>query len=183
MPDYQRLSKTIAFALRHKPWLYELELDAEGWTTVESLLAALAESRHDWQALTEADLHKMIRRADKQRFEIRDGRIRALYGHSLANSVHKTPTIPPPKLFHGTTQHALTQILAEGLHPMRRQFVHFSMDLSLAQAVAQRHSQQTVMLSIAAERAYTKGVQFYRGNEKVWLADFVPPEFIEVMSV
>jgi len=32
--DLVRLSKTVAHALRHEPWLYELELDEEGWTPV-----------------------------------------------------------------------------------------------------------------------------------------------------
>jgi RNA:NAD 2'-phosphotransferase (TPT1/KptA family) len=27
--------------------------------------------------------------------------------------------------------------------------------------------------------AHTNGVAFYLGNDAVWLADFVPPEFIE----
>jgi len=39
--DYKRLSKTISHALRHRPEIYGLELDAEGWTPVEDLLAAL----------------------------------------------------------------------------------------------------------------------------------------------
>ena len=30
--DHRELSKTISHALRHEPWLYELELDDEGWT-------------------------------------------------------------------------------------------------------------------------------------------------------
>ncbi len=32
------LSKTIAHALRHAPWLYELELDGEGWVPLDSLV-------------------------------------------------------------------------------------------------------------------------------------------------
>jgi len=30
------------------------------------------------------------------------------------------------------------------------------------------------------DQAHRNGVTFYEGNEKVWLADFVPPEFIEI---
>ncbi|HZX88363.1 MAG TPA: RNA 2'-phosphotransferase [Reyranella sp.] len=35
------LSRAVSHALRHEPWLYELELDEEGWTSVDALIAAL----------------------------------------------------------------------------------------------------------------------------------------------
>ena len=33
-----QLSKEISYALRHAPWEYELELDDNGWVSVEQLL-------------------------------------------------------------------------------------------------------------------------------------------------
>lgn len=33
MTDLPKLSRAVSHALRHEPWLYELELDGEGWTT------------------------------------------------------------------------------------------------------------------------------------------------------
>ena len=35
-----QLSKTVSHALRHEPWLYELELDDDGWVSVEAMLGA-----------------------------------------------------------------------------------------------------------------------------------------------
>ena len=32
--DLTQISRVVSHALRHEPWLYELELDAEGWTEV-----------------------------------------------------------------------------------------------------------------------------------------------------
>ncbi len=81
--DYKRLSKTISHALRHRPEVYGLELDAEGWTPVDDLLAALRTRRPVWRNLSDADLDEMMAQADKQRFEKRDARIRAFYGHSM----------------------------------------------------------------------------------------------------
>jgi hypothetical protein len=39
------LSRAVSHALRHEPWLYELELDAEGWASVKSVLIALGKQR------------------------------------------------------------------------------------------------------------------------------------------
>ncbi|NTW40943.1 MAG: RNA 2'-phosphotransferase, partial [Cellulomonadaceae bacterium] len=35
------LSRVVSHALRHEPWLYELELDEAGWVSVQSLVEAL----------------------------------------------------------------------------------------------------------------------------------------------
>ena len=61
--EYSRLSRVLSHALRHEPWLYELELDADGWVAVEAVLAALREERADWRDLAETDLAEMMRRA------------------------------------------------------------------------------------------------------------------------
>jgi len=184
--DDVKLSRTVAHALRHKPWLYELELDDEGWVPVEALLAALRQRRGAWADLTEEHLAGMIARADKQRYELREGKIRALYGHSLKHRLAKTPAEPPEFLYHGTPTRAVQAILAQGLKPMGRQYVHLSIDLETAREVGARHGkgrdQRPVVLVIRAGEAHRSGVTFYEGNEMVWLADHVPPAFIDEPS-
>lgn len=175
-----RLSKTLAFALRHKPWVYELELDDEGWVSVPQLLAALREERPAWRDLNEADLQDVVQHSSKQRYEIRDGLIRALYGHSQVNSVRKQPAAPPEELFHGTSEDVLEIIEHDGLKPMSRQYVHLSVDLKMAQLVAQRKSGKIVILKVDAGLAYRNGIAFYKGNDKVWLADSVPPVYLNL---
>ena len=41
MINYEELSKEVSYALRHAPWEYELEMDEEGWVSVEQLVDAL----------------------------------------------------------------------------------------------------------------------------------------------
>jgi putative RNA 2'-phosphotransferase len=70
----------------------------------------------------------MISKSAKNRFELYEGKIRALYGHSLPEKVLKVPGEPPAVLFHGTSSRLMKQIRHEGLKPMRRQYVHLSVD-------------------------------------------------------
>ena len=177
--DYVRLSKTISHALRHAPWLYELELDEEGWTPVADLLAGLRRHRRAWENLTEEDLRAMMARPGKKRFEIREGKIRALYGHSIDMKIRKEPATPPGRLYHGTAPKTAATILREGLKPMNRQYVHLSADQETAQEVGRRKAQNPIILTVRAAEAHAAGISFYHGNEMVWLADHVPPEFIE----
>ena len=43
--DFRRLSKFTARVLRHEPWLYELELDEEGWVALGEFLSAVRAER------------------------------------------------------------------------------------------------------------------------------------------
>lgn len=121
----------------------------------------------------------MIASSDKQRHELLGDRIRALYGHSLPGRLTREPASPPPVLLHGTSPEVVTTIKFEGLVPMGRQYVHLSVDQETALAVGRRKHQNPVVLRVDAERAHEAGVMFYLGNDRVWLADLVPPEFIE----
>ncbi len=62
---------------------------------------------------------------------------------------------------------------------MQRQYVHLSTDQDTARSVGQRRAETPVILVVRAREAYAAGVQFYLGNEDIWLSDPVPPEFIE----
>lgn len=180
--NHRQLSKTLSLALRHRPSLFNLELDAEGWVAVDTLITALHNNNRKWQDVSLADIQALMADASKQRFELRDGQIRALYGHSARNSVQKTPAEPPALLWHGTPETALALILKNGLKPMSRQFVHMTLDEVMARDVAHRKGEKVILLSVAALEAHQAGVLFYLGNDNVWLADFVPPEYIKVAT-
>jgi putative RNA 2'-phosphotransferase len=178
--DFERLSKTVSHALRHEPWLYELELDSEGWTSIASLLLALRQESVAWRDLSAHDLAAMIAASSKQRHEIANGRIRALYGHSLPGRLRREPAMPPDRLFHGTSPACLPGIQRDGLLPMGRQYVHLSVDQQTARAVGKRKAPAPIILLVRSRDANDAGVVFYIGNDKVWLADGIPPRFIEV---
>ena len=175
--DYQELSKEVSYALRHAPWEYELELDENGWVQVDQLLMSLREN-NQWSSVTEEDLNNMIECSEKKRHEIQSGRIRALYGHSLPQRIVKEEKEPPKILYHGTAKRFLASIKKDGLLPKGRQYVHLSIDVDTASKVGKRRDNEPIILEINAKQAWDEGIKFYQGNDKVWLADFVPSKFI-----
>lgn len=54
------LSWAVSHALRHGPWLYEIELDEEGWTPVDQLRQALREKGRGWESVDRASLERML---------------------------------------------------------------------------------------------------------------------------
>lgn len=180
MNKLEELSKEISYALRHAPWEYELEMDEEGWVPVEQLLDAL-HREEKWKNIGEADLRRMIDESEKKRHEIKDKKIRAFYGHSIPMKILKEEKMPPDILYHGTARRFMKSIMENGLLPQSRQYVHLSKDLETAENVGKRHDNKPCILIIDAKRAWSEGVKFYLGNEKVWLADTIPSKYIENM--
>lgn len=176
--DRLQLSKEISYALRHVPWEYGLEVDEEGWVEVGQLLSSLRENEH-WKDIQEKDVHEMIRLSEKKRHEIKNGKIRAFYGHTIPMRIRKDEERPPQYLYHGTTRKALQSIWVKGIIPCARQYVHLSKDIEIAKDVGKRRTDSPVLLKVEAEKAFKDGIPFYRGNENVWLADWIPPGYIK----
>ncbi len=176
------LSRAISYILRHRPWLYELELDEEGWVPIDALLNALRTTGSLWQTVERADLVTMIEQSSKRRHEIVEDRIRALYGHSIVGRIVRTQATPPTHLYHGTSPAAWESVAVEGLRPMGRQYVHLSFDEATARQVGRRKSPSPVLLVVRAGEAHRAGILFWRGNEAVWLAEHIPPQFLTQVS-
>ena len=172
------LGKTISYALRHAPWEFELELDEDGWCECESLMDAM---RHEFNRndISMADVEEIIRTSDKKRYEISGDRIRACYGHSIPTKIHKEQAVPPEFLWHGTSHRAADLIMTEGMKPITRQYVHLGGTRELAHKMGFRKDRKPIILTVRALEAHRAGVVFYHGNEDIWLADYIPPEFID----
>ncbi|MGL4521862.1 MAG: RNA 2'-phosphotransferase [Bacilli bacterium] len=179
--NYFQLSKELSYALRHAPWKYELELDENGWVSVEHLLTTLKENSK-WESVTIEDLVHIIESSTKKRHELVDGKIRALYGHSVPKKIVKETSEPPVILFHGTARSFLESIENKGLLPKGRQYVHLSNDIETALQVGKRRDDKPIILEIDAKRAWDEGVKFYLGNDNVWLADNIPSKYLNVTS-
>ncbi len=174
---YVDLSKDVSFALRHQPEKCEIILDEEGYTPIDELLYYLNSTGKHGEVEKE-DLEKITTMFEKKRHEIKDGKIRAYYGHSFEDKIEKTPVEPPEILYHGTSHEAAEKIMKEGITPQQRQYVHLSKDIKTATSVGLRKDHHPVLLQVDAKKAYQDGLKFYVGNEDIWLADTIPPQYI-----
>lgn len=164
----------MALALRHSPGRFGLVLDENGWTSLDGLAAALR--------VPVSDVEAAVALPGKRRYEIAEGRVRARYGHSVAERVEHPVATPPETLFHGTNADAVDAILRDGLRPMSRQYVHLSADVETAHQVGSRRRREVVILVVAAGDAAREGVAFYDAGRGVWLADEVPARYLRAAS-
>ena len=175
-----QVSKFLSKHLRHEPEAIGLTLQPGGWVEVELLLDAVNRASVN---LTRAELDELVRRSDKQRFafDASGARIRANQGHSVEVDLQLEPVVPPDVLYHGTAEHVLALIFAEGLKKMDRHHVHLSDDLATAVKVGQRHG-KPVVLSVDAAAMRDAGTPFYRSANGVWLVEAVAPEYLQVID-
>lgn len=172
-----KISKLLSLVLRHQPETLGLQLDAEGWVGIDTLIAA---ANNKGTRLDRALLQTVVDTNDKKRFTISDDglRIRAAQGHSLKTvDLGYTAVTPPATLFHGTATRFLDSIRQQGLVPGSRQFVHLSQELATATKVGARHG-KVVVLEVQAGRMQQAGIEFYRAENGVWLTSQVPAQFI-----
>jgi putative RNA 2'-phosphotransferase len=175
--DYAELSKEISYILRHNPQGYGLTLNNEGWVDLAALIFSLR-MQEQYKHLEASDIESIVFQPNKRRHEIHNGRIRALYGHTLQEKIEKEPAQPPEILFHGTSKKSAENIMKEGLLSQSRQYVHLSQDRETANRVGKRKDKSPVIFAIDAKKAWSAGILFYPGNENIWLSDSIPPEFI-----
>ena len=175
----ERLSRRLSYLLRHNPAQLDLELDEEGYTriTIEELARRLGVPP---QAILD-----VVRNDPKGRFDIRDGRIRANYGHSIPLGRRIWESKPPADvselpsvLYHGTTRARAERILREGLLPRGRQFVHLSTTEQTALEVGRRYADSPVLLLVDVRCTLERGVKMWLASPTVVLSTAVPPECI-----
>ena len=172
------VSKTISYALRHRPNEFGLSLDKEGWVDFEVFCRALASYKHPVYVDKET-IEKIITESDKKRFELINGKIRATYGHSIDTKIEFKKSIPPNILFHGISYKAYVLICFDGLKPMISPYVHLSIDAATARKVGSRHDRNPVIVVINSSKMYSDGFKFFHStNDGTWMCESVPSNYI-----
>jgi 5-formyltetrahydrofolate cyclo-ligase len=168
----EAISKYMSYILRHHP---PESMSRDGFLSIAECVTLL-QSR--FNVRTE-DVLSIASSDRKGRFQIKKGKIRALYGHSHPVSIDLAPA-HIDVLYHGTSPQAAQQILKEGLNPRRRQKVHLSPTRDSAREVGYRHCNNPVILHIDAQRALQEGITIEKASETVYVTDHIPPAYISL---
>jgi putative RNA 2'-phosphotransferase len=175
--DNQRrqLSGFMSGALRHFPSDVGLDLDNEGWTGFDDLVATV-DRKYQW---AEHDAVEGIIITDpKGRFERDNNRVRAVYGHSVDVDIETDDGPVPDTLYHGTAPRNLDAIREEGLRPMSRQQVHLSESLEEAETVGQRYTSDPVVLAVDVATMKDDDFRIEKRGESTYTTDSVPPRYL-----
>jgi putative RNA 2'-phosphotransferase len=171
-----RLSRFLSFLLRHRPRDYPLSFDRQGFVSWSDLKEQVEARFPD---VTDEEICNVIAGSDKKRFEMREDKVRATYGHSFPVDIGVECIEPPARLYHGTARDLAQTVLREGLKPSGRTYVHLSASLEEALAVGQRRDASPAILVVDSLAAHSSGIRFYASGP-LYLAGEIPPRFLSL---
>ncbi|MFX1339511.1 MAG: RNA 2'-phosphotransferase [Promethearchaeota archaeon] len=175
---YIKISKFLSYILRHGPDKVGLELDSNGFADLNEVLKVLNQRFKNFK-VNITTLEEIIEQSEKKRFQIKNSKIRAFYGHSLDEKIiMKLAEDLPPILYHGTNPKAYKAIKTIGLIKKKRQYVHLSKNMETAILVGKRKANNPLIIIIDVISAQNEGIKFYKSGD-MYLADFIPPKFIK----
>lgn len=176
--EYVELSKTLSWALRHKPEGLGIQLSEDGWTNTQILIQQM---NAYGKSIDLETLITIVETNDKKRFAFNadQSMIRANQGHSVGVDLGYVKKNPPVILYHGTAQKNQSSILRTGLVKKARHHVHLSTTLETALQVGQRHGKPMVF-KVRAKDMAENGYDFFESDNGVWLTDAVPVEYLSV---
>ncbi len=177
--EVDSLGRTMAGVLRHFPDRYGLQMDANGWVELKDFITALQVRNKRFRFLKANHIMGLIQTDPKGRYEFRDGRIRATYGHSLDVDLDLPTENIPEVLFYPTSEEECPVLMGAGIHPSDRKMVHLSGTFAAALEAGRVHIESPVILEIDAKRARDSGVVIKKAGKSVYLTSEVPPEYLK----
>lgn len=181
--ELDRMGRTMAGTLRHFPDKFGLEMDEHGFVDIKDFISSMQNKYYRLKWLRVHHIIAIIETDPKGRYEYRDGRIRATYGHSIDIDLDLPTRGIPDVLFYPTTSEEVDIVIETGLRPSDRKKVHLSKAYDDAMNAGKVRTQDPVILEIDAAAAQSAGVVIQRAGKTVYLTDEVPPEFIHRAEV
>lgn len=175
----ERITRSLAYMLRHQPEEFDLEVDEFGYAEVDDVVRALNERLGE--SVDEEDVRDAVLGGDRQRYEIEGTKIRALYGHSIEVQPGE-PSAPPAELYVGVSSEDADRARRHGLRAGRRRFLHLALTAEDAIESGRRAAHDYVVITVRAGDAWEEGINFY-DRRSLFLSDPIPTEFLEVGEV
>lgn len=171
--DPVRVSKTMAFLLRHRPEVGKLRLDGEGWVGVGDLAGAV--SRLLRTRVGSEEIEDICCGAGSGRFELRDQQVRARPRSKGSRSRRSRGPAHPDILYHATTRARVERVLDSGRLVSSSGHLFFSTDESQAWRVAHRLDGEPAVLIIDTTRGRRSGLRIWKNRRNgLYVARSVP---------
>ncbi|MEZ6189432.1 MAG: NUDIX domain-containing protein [Planctomycetota bacterium] len=167
--DAIKVSKLLAFLLRHRPDTVGLTLHTEGWVEVADLVREINVRQRLPFELSSAQVADVVADSGNGRFELVGARIRARSGHSVPGiRIQREPT-------------ELDDFAFAILEPGERESILEAGGLSAGHELRLEepfHADDDRVLVVEVARANRQGIPFDVGGDRLVAADAVPLKYL-----
>jgi putative RNA 2'-phosphotransferase len=176
--ELDHLGRVMTGVLRHFPEKYGLAVDDKGWIPLPTLVQAIQGRHRGYHWLRAHHLVATAESDPKGRYEVKDDRVRATYGHTVEVNLDLPTENVPAELYFPVTPDEASIVLEVGLKPSDRRKVHLSRTAEDARAAGVVRTPEPVILAIDASAAQAEGIVIMRAGKTVFLTDQVPAKFL-----
>ena len=174
----ERITRSLAYMLRHQPEKFDLDLDEDGFGELSEVVRAVGDRLAE--PVEAQDVVAAVEAGDRPRYEIKGSRIRALYGHSIEVRPGE-PAQPPEFLYVGIDARDLDRAKQFGLRGGRRRFLHLALSADDAREAGRRAAREYAILQVFALDAWEEGVNFY-DRKTLYLCEQIPTKHLDVLE-
>jgi putative RNA 2'-phosphotransferase len=174
----ESLTRLLTYILGHRPDEFGLVLDDGGWLSIKSLLQVLAEEK-GWGFVRRSHLKEVVFFLDPPRFELSGNLIRSLQTGPAALRALESD-IPPALLYRAITRKSHSVVFEHGLRPPVGGQLVLTVQPEMALRIGRRRDPKAVLVTIQAQEAAAKGMQFFRYGEELYLTEALPPTYLQI---
>jgi putative RNA 2'-phosphotransferase len=177
--ELDRVGRVITGILRHFPDRFGVTLDEHGFVPVTDLVEDIKSRNRSFSWLKEEHVIALCETDEKGRYQIKDGRIRATYAHTINVDLSDLPTDGiPDKLYYPASEEEAPMLLERGITPMGQTYVHLSGTMEKANEAGMVKNENPIILEIDVKNMTERGIGVYRAGKDVFLTKDVPADCV-----
>ena len=177
--EMDRIGRTVTGILRHFPQNFGVNMDEHGFVSIEDMAQSIKRRKRGFGWLREEHIIALAETDAKGRYEIRDGRMRATYGHTVDVNLDDLPGDNiPENLYYPAAEEEAPMLIERGIKPTDRRMVHLSGTKEKAMEAGLIRNESPVILAIDAKRAIEDGIPIKRAGKAVYLTKEVTSEYL-----
>ena len=176
--EVKKLSSVMIGILRHFPEQFGIKLDKHGWGDIEEIAKAISNRVDRFYWVRKRHLIAIALTDEKGRYEVKEGKIRARYAHTIDVDLSDLPKAELDTLYYPVTKEEVDIVMEQGIFPTDRKKVHLSATFEKAMEAGKVRDDSPIILKIDAKRAMEDGVDIRKATEDVYLADKIDAKYI-----
>ena len=180
--EVRKLSSILIGILRHFPQQFNVKLDSHGWADIDEVVNAIKNKIDRFYWLRKRHVVALALTDEKGRYQLREGKIRATYAHTIDVDLSDLPDADVDALYYPVTEEELEIVLEQGLLPTDRNKVHLSGSVEKAMEAGKTRVENPVILKIDARKAMEDGIVIKKAGKEVYIADEIDAKYISVLE-
>jgi putative RNA 2'-phosphotransferase len=174
----ESLAKLLSYILCRRPDEFGLVLDETGRLPVKELLWALGQEE-GWGYVRRSHLEEVVNLVSPGAFVLEQNHIWAV-APGPAQLRTQDPGWPPPLLYRAITARSHEVVAERGLQPAAGGELVLATDPEMARRLGRRRDPQAVLVTIQAQNAAKRGVEFFPYGEGLYLSGAIGREFLHL---